>query len=112
MINFRTVLFLFFVHSFTSFYSQYNGLGFIYPLDRAIVVTGNYGEIRPNHFHAGLDFSTDPTVNLLIKCVADGYVSRIKIGSGGYGRVLYITHANGYVSVYAHQKKYVPKIDE
>ena len=87
-------------------------MGFIYPLDREVVVTGNYGEIRPNHFHAGLDFSTDPSINLPIKSVADGYVSRIKIGSGGYGRVLYITHTNGYVSVYAHQKKYAQKIDE
>ncbi len=87
-------------------------MGFIYPLDREVVVTGNYGEIRPNHFHAGLDFSTDPILNLPIKSVADGYVSRIKIGSGGYGRVLYITHNNGYVSVYAHQKKYAQKIDE
>ncbi len=87
-------------------------MGFSYPLDRSVVVTGNYGEIRPNHFHAGLDFSTDPSVNLPIKCIADGYVSRIKISSGGYGRVLYVTHANGYVSVYAHQKKYAAKIDE
>jgi hypothetical protein len=87
-------------------------LGFIYPLDREVIVTGNYGEIRLNHFHAGLDFSTNPTINLPIKSVADGYVSRIKIGSGGYGRVLYITHTNGYVSVYAHQKKYAQKIDE
>ncbi len=87
-------------------------MGFIYPLDREIVVTGNYGEIRPNHFHAGLDFSTNPTINLPIKSVADGYVSRIKIGSGGYGRVLYVTHTNGYVSVYAHQKKYAQKFDE
>jgi len=112
MINFRTLFFLFFVCFSSDFYAQYNGLGFIYPLDREVVVTGNYGEIRPNHFHAGLDFSTDPILNLPIKSVADGYVSRIKIGSGGYGRVLYITHNNGYVSVYAHQKKYAQKIDE
>ncbi|MBK8367828.1 MAG: M23 family metallopeptidase [Bacteroidetes bacterium] len=112
MINFRTLFFLFFVCFSSDFYAQYNGLGFIYPLDREVVVTGNYGEIRPNHFHAGLDFSTDPSLNLPIKSVADGYVSRIKIGSGGYGRVLYVTHTNGYVSVYAHQKKYAQKIDE
>ena len=112
MINFRTLFFLFFLSFSSHYYAQYNGLGFIYPLDREVVVTGNYGEIRPNHFHAGLDFSTDPSINLPIKSVADGYVSRIKIGSGGYGRVLYITHTNGYVSVYAHQKKYAQKIDE
>jgi hypothetical protein len=112
MINFRTLFFLFFLCFSSHYYAQYNGLGFIYPLDRDVVVTGNYGEIRPNHFHAGLDFSTNPIINLPIKSVADGYVSRIKIGSGGYGRVLYVTHTNGYVSVYAHQKKYAQKIDE
>lgn len=111
MINFR-MPFLFFLTAFyTSYYAQYNGLGFSYPLDREIVITGNYGEIRPNHFHAGLDFSTDPIINLPIKSVGDGYVSRIKISSVGYGKVLYITHSNGYVSVYAHQKKYATKID-
>ena len=109
--NFK-IAFLFFSLFFSSVcFSQYNGLGFIYPLDRDIVVTGNYGEIRPNHFHAGLDFSTDPAINLPIKSIGDGYVSRIKISSVGYGRVLYITHPNGYVSVYAHQKKYATKID-
>lgn len=112
MINFRTLFFLFFLCFSSLYYAQYNGLGFIYPLDREVVVTGNYGEIRPNHFHAGLDFSTDPIANLPIKSVANGYVSRIKIASGGYGRVLYITHTNGYVSVYAHQKYFAPKIDE
>ena len=112
MINFKLPFSLFLLCISFTCLGQYNGLGFIYPLDREVVVTGNYGEIRPNHFHAGLDFSTDPVKNLPIKSVADGYVSRIKIGSGGYGRVLYITHANGYVSVYAHQKKYAQKIDE
>ena len=112
MINFRILFLLFFTLNYSFFYAQYNGLGFIYPLDRDVVVTGNYGEIRPNHFHARLDFSTNPIINLPIKSVADGYVSRIKIGSGGYGRVLYVTHTNGYVSVYAHQKKYAQKIDE
>lgn len=112
MINFRSLFLLIFLCISLYNYAQYNGLGFIYPLDRDVVVTGNYGELRPNHFHAGLDFSTDPIVNLPIKSVADGYVSRIKISSSGYGRVLYVTHTNGYVSVYAHQKKYATKIDE
>jgi hypothetical protein len=110
MQKFRLLLFAFFSVPIFSF-GQSNGLGFAFPLDRNPVVTGNYAELRPNHFHAGLDFSTDPVANLPIKCVADGYVSRIKISSGGYGRVLYVTHANGYVTVYAHQKKYADKIN-
>lgn len=111
MINFRIAFLLFLTLNASLFYAQYNGLGFSYPLDREPVITGNYGEIRPNHFHAGIDFSTDPKANLPIKSVGDGYVSRIKISSVGYGRVLYITHTNGYVSVYAHQQMYAQKID-
>jgi hypothetical protein len=93
-------------------FSQKKINDFIYPLEKESEITGNYGEIRPNHFHAGIDFSTDPTLNLPIRSVSDGYVSRIKISSVGYGRVIYITHTNGLVSVYAHQKKYAPKINE
>jgi hypothetical protein len=111
MINFRTLFALIFFLNCTGSFSQTNGLGFIYPLDRDVVVTGNYGEIRPNHFHAGLDFSTDPVAHLPIKAVADGYVSRIKISSGGYGHVLYVTHPGGYVTVYAHQRRYADKIN-
>jgi hypothetical protein len=104
-------VFIFFIIQSLTSYAQLYPTGFGYPIDRDPVITGNYGEIRPNHFHAGLDFSTDANLNLPIKNVADGYVSRIKISSVGYGRVLYITHANGYVSVYAHQKKNADKID-
>lgn len=110
MQKFRSLCCAFSFISLASF-AQTNGQSFAFPLDRNPVVTGNYAELRPNHFHAGLDFSTDPVVNLPIKCVADGYVSRIKISGGGYGRVLYVTHPNGYVTVYAHQKKYADKIN-
>lgn len=112
MRNFKLYFLLFFVGLIKNTIAQTNSLGFIYPIDRDVVITGNYGELRPNHFHAGLDFSTDPTKNLPIKSVADGYVSRIKISSVGYGKVLYVTHNNGYVTVYAHQVKYADKIDK
>jgi len=92
---------------------------FILPLKEKVFLTGNFGEIRPNHFHAGLDFKTHPKKNLPIYCVADGYVSRIKVGTHGYGKVLYITHPRGKVSVYGHQysfnesiKKYVQAAQE
>ena len=92
---------------------------FIFPLKGAISLNGNYGEVRPNHFHAGLDFRTHPSEHMPVYAVADGYVSRIKISSYGYGKVLYITHPNGLVSVYGHQfgfspvlKKYVEAAQE
>ncbi|MHB8258983.1 MAG: M23 family metallopeptidase [Bacteroidia bacterium] len=84
---------------------------FIHPLKgEKPLLTGNYGEVRPNHFHAGIDFKTHPSEHLPIYAVADGYVSRLKISSFGYGKVLYITHANGLVSVYGHEYAFADKI--
>ncbi len=76
---------------------------FGWPTDEKIWLTGNYGEVRPNHFHAGLDVKTDHVKNIPIHSIDDGYVSRVKVSSFGYGKVIYVTHKNGYVSVYAHQ---------
>jgi len=75
------------------------------PTDSALKIAGNFGEIRPNHFHAGLDVKTAGREGLNIYAIADGYVSRIKISAFGYGKAVYITHPNGYVSVYAHLQK-------
>ncbi len=109
--SFTTSLILCFIVCSSYLFGQSSIPSFIFPLDREPIVTGNYGELRPNHFHAGIDFRTDQIKNLPIKSVADGYISRIKISRGGYGNVLYITHANGYVTVYAHQKMFADKID-
>src|SRR5246127_5246852 len=83
---------------------------FIFPLKGKPALNGNYGEVRPNHFHAGIDFRTHYTEHLPIYAVADGYVSRIKISTSGYGKVLYITHPNGLVSVYGHEYGFADKI--
>ncbi len=69
-------------------------------------IAGNMGELRPNHFHAGLDVRTQGREGLPIYASADGYVSRIKIARAGYGNALYLTHPNGYVTVYAHIKNF------
>lgn len=77
-----------------------------WPIDSTFSITGNYGELRPNHFHAGIDISTNGKINIPIYAIADGYVSRIKVSSVGYGKALYLTHKDGNVSVYAHLTKY------
>lgn len=76
------------------------------PIDIPIYLSGSFGELRSNHFHAGIDIKTQGVEGLEVMAIADGYVSRIKISSGGYGKAIYITHPNGYVSVYAHLKKF------
>jgi len=85
---------------------------FGWPLDKPIILSGNYGELRPNHFHAGLDFSTKNQINLPVYATKDGYVSRIKVSSGGYGKAVYITHNNGKVTVYCHLTNYEPTLNK
>ena len=82
------------------------------PLDIPMQLSGNFGEFRPNHFHAGFDFKTMQKEGLNIYAVADGYVSRIKISTVGNGKTIYIDHPNGFTSVYAHLQKSLGKIEE
>ena len=72
------------------------------PLDIPLDVSGSFGELRSNHFHSGLDFKTKGVEGLPVYAAGDGYVSRIKISTFGYGKAIYITHPNGYTSVYGH----------
>ncbi|RLD61522.1 MAG: hypothetical protein DRI95_14135 [Bacteroidetes bacterium] len=81
------------------------------PIDFKILISGNFGELRPNHFHTGLDILTENRVGKNIYAIADGYISRINVSSGGYGNALYITHPNGYVSVYAHLKSFKKELE-
>jgi murein DD-endopeptidase MepM/ murein hydrolase activator NlpD len=82
------------------------------PMDLPVHPSGTFGELRNNHFHAGLDFRTKQKEGFPVYAVAEGYVSRIKVSSYGYGAVLYIDHPNGFTSVYAHLQKYSSKIDD
>ncbi|NNF81756.1 MAG: M23 family metallopeptidase, partial [Flavobacteriaceae bacterium] len=82
------------------------------PLDIPLVLSGTFAELRSNHFHSGLDIKTQQRQGLKVYTAAKGHVSRIKIAHGGYGKALYITHPNGYTSVYAHLQKFAPKIEE
>ena len=81
------------------------------PLDINLVLSGTFAELRSNHFHSGLDIKTQHREGLNIYAAAKGYVSRIKISHFGYGKALYITHPNGYTTVYAHLKKFAPIIE-
>ena len=74
-----------------------------YPLRNvAGYYSANFGEMRPNHFHAGTDFKTDGVEGKPVVAVADGYVSRVSQSPTGYGLALYVTHPNGTTSVYGH----------
>ena len=80
------------------------------PLNRSLQLTGNFGELRTNHFHSGLDFRA--SIGTPVYAVDSGYVSRISVDAGGYGNALYITHPSGLTSVYAHLNSFIPKIEK
>jgi hypothetical protein len=99
---------VFFIALIMSLFAQkkYPQNYFISPLDIPLHLSGTFGELRTDHFHSGIDIRTGEVEGLKIYAVADGYISRIKVSSGGYGKAIYITHPNGYVSVYAHLRQY------
>jgi len=75
-------------------------------MDNRLLLSGTFGEIRSNHFHSGIDIKTGGVEGSPVYAVADGYVSRIKVSAYGFGKVIYVTHTNGYVSVYAHLSRF------
>lgn len=81
------------------------------PLNIPLILAGTFGELRSSHFHAGIDLKTQQRQGLPVLAIADGMVSRIKISHWGYGKAIYVTHPNGYTSVYAHFQKYSPEIE-
>ncbi len=95
-----TIIVLFFTT--TCFSQDYPKDYFRSPLDIPLDLSGSFGELRSNHFHSGLDIKTNAVEGLPVYAAADGYISRIKISTWGYGKAIYISHPNGFTSVYAH----------
>ena len=109
----KYIFVLFFLASFTTFaQKKYPNNYFRSPLDIPLKISGTFGELRNNHFHAGIDIKTNHRTGLKVYATADGYVSRIKVALWGYGKTIYITHPNGYTSVYAHLSKFGDGIQE
>ncbi len=110
---YKKIVFLLFLSlsGFLNSQNKYPTDYFINPLDIPLVLSGTFGELRSNHFHAGIDIKTQQKEGLKVVAAGDGYVSRIKVSHWGYGKALYITHANGYTTVYGHLKKFSPSIE-
>jgi murein DD-endopeptidase MepM/ murein hydrolase activator NlpD len=85
---------------------------FRYPLDISPRLNANFGEMRPNHFHMGLDLFTLRKENLPIYAAAEGYISRVKIEAGGFGNAIYIAHPNGTSTLYAHMNDFYPALQQ
>ena len=81
------------------------------PLHIPIDLAGNFGELRPNHYHMGFDLKTQHRQNLPVYAAAAGYIAKIKIEPAGFGRAIYINHPNGYTTVYGHLNAFTPALD-
>lgn len=84
---------------------------FANPLNIPMVLSGNFGEIRSNHFHTGLDIKTQGREGLPVFCIDEGEIVRVKVSPYGYGKALYIKHPGGYTSVYAHLSSFSPEVE-
>lgn len=85
---------------------------YVYPV-RGVdgTCSANFGEMRPGHFHAGVDIRTGGVEGKPLVAVADGYVSRLSVAPGGYGRAIYLTLRNGTTAVYGHLQRFRDDIE-
>jgi hypothetical protein len=81
------------------------------PLDIPLLLSGNFGELRNDHFHSGVDFKTQGVTGLPVKAVKQGFISRISVSPYGYGRAVYIDHPDGTTSEYGHLDHFASKIE-
>ena len=102
--------YIYFTYIFLLNFSGYTQ-NYTNPLNIDLILSGTFGELRSNHFHAGIDLKTKGVEGLNVYSIADGYISRVKVSSFGYGKVIYISHYDGNTSVYAHLKEFSQKID-
>src|SRR6476661_6297517 len=83
---------------------------FRHPLNIPMQLVANFGEIRTNHWHMGLDIRTQQKVNLPVYAAAEGYISRVSVEPGGFGQAIYIDHPNGFTTVYGHLNAFFPAL--
>src|SRR5574344_1846744 len=110
----RLVLTLLFFFSFQGLFAQINypkGY-FSSPMNIPLSAAGYFAELRGDHFHSGMDLRTNGKEGQCVLAPADGYVSRIKIQAFGGGKNLYLTHPNGYTTVYMHLQRYCKAIED
>ena len=85
---------------------------FIYPVDARIGLAANFGELRSNHYHMGLDCRTNQVENRPVFAAADGYIARISEAPFGFGRAIYINHPNGLTTLYGHMNSFYAPLEK
>jgi len=86
-------------------------LYFISPVKIPLALSANFGELRIDHFHSGVDIKTQGVTGQEVVAAADGYIYRIGVAPGGFGKALYVRHPGGYSTVYAHLERFTAEVD-
>jgi len=86
-------------------------VSFISPVDFPIVLSANFGELRSDHFHSGIDIKTEGESGKKIRAVESGYISRISVTPGGFGKAIYLSHPSGHTTVYGHLSNFTTKVE-
>ena len=85
---------------------------FIPPVKIPLALSANFGELRADHFHSGLDIKTQGVTGKEVVATESGYIYRISVSPGGFGKALYMRHPSGYSTVYGHLDRFIPEIEE
>ncbi|MDP4184632.1 MAG: M23 family metallopeptidase [Bacteroidota bacterium] len=83
-----------------------------WPVRIPVSLSGGYAELRNNHFHGGLDIRTNGRQGIPIYAPADGYISKISVSPYNYGRMICITHPEGFKTIYAHLSEFSNEIEK
>jgi hypothetical protein len=95
----------------TLYYKPIDKSIFICPVKIPLLLSANFGELRIDHFHSGLDIKTQGVTGIEVVAAANGYIYRISVSPGGFGKALYVKHPSGYSTVYGHLDKFTPEIE-
>ena len=104
------VIFLLVFFACSTIYAQEYKNIFDSPMKIPLYSTGSFAELRGSHFHSGLDIRTYGKTGYNVYAPEDGYISRIKVQAFGGGKNLYISHPNGYTTVYMHLEREIMTI--
>ncbi|MEZ4827253.1 MAG: M23 family metallopeptidase [Bacteroidia bacterium] len=88
------------------FFAAIPAVSYRYPMDGYYALAGTFGELRPDHFHSGIDIKTLGRTGVPIKAIQDGYVYRLKVNPYGFGLAVYLRHNDGRYSVYGHLSRF------
>lgn len=82
------------------------------PVGIPMQLSANFGELRPNHWHMGLDIRTEAKENYPVYAAAAGFIAKIGIRPQSFGRFIIINHPNGLSTLYAHLNDFFPELQD